>query len=342
MKLFTIATATILGAGMSAAQAQSVTVGVFGGQAQAAFTECVFRPFTAKTGTKVVLDIGASAVTLNKLVAQKSAPAMDVAFMDGGPSEQASAAGVLEALDPQRIPNLANVVPQAIHAQGGQTYAAGVLFYSFGLLYNKNTVKEPPKAWADLWSGKYKGQVALPSMQISMGLPFLAHMATIGGGSMTDLKPALENLRKVDAVAFFASAGNISSMFQAEEVAVAPHFSTSALELIKAGAPLAFIAPTDKPIANDSRVHLVRNGPNRKAAEQLIDMSLTKEASACIAERFNGGPSIKDVVLKPEIARLMPWGKDGSVADLVMPDWNEINARRAEMTALFEAQVARK
>jgi putative spermidine/putrescine transport system substrate-binding protein len=130
-------------------------------------------------------------------------------------------------------------------------------------------------------------------------------------------------------------------MFQSEEIAIAPHYSTSALQLIKGGAPLEFLIPVDKAIGNDFRIHLVKNAPHRALAEKLINQSLTPAAAECLAEKFNAGPPIAGVKLRPEVARYMPWGPNGSIANLSIPDWRMINAKREELTKKMEAVTRR-
>ncbi|VFS49082.1 Uncharacterised protein [Budvicia aquatica] len=44
------------------------------------------------------------------------------------------------------------------------------------------------------------------------------------------------------------------------------------------------------------------------------------------------GPALKNVELPDEVTRKLPWGKGGSINDLRLFDWREINVRRAEIT----------
>ena len=36
----------------------------------------------------------------------------------------------------------------------------------------------------------------------------------------------------------------------------------------------------------------------------------------------------------------MPWGADGSVKSLAIPDWNAVNAKRQALTDVWNRQVA--
>ena len=88
------------------AQQQKITVAWYGGNWGDAFRACVAEPYTQATGVQVSPEVGTSTTTLAKLQQQKAAPTIDVAWLDGGISELAEQAGVLDTLDPAAIPNL--------------------------------------------------------------------------------------------------------------------------------------------------------------------------------------------------------------------------------------------
>src|SRR5260370_18038021 len=117
----------------AAAQPAHLTVAMYGGNWGDAFRNCVAEPFTKATGIVVAPEIGTSTTTLAKLEQQKADPSIDVAWLDGGISELAYQAGVVDNLDVRAIPNLANVLPQAIYRDGNTNYAVGTGYYSLGL-----------------------------------------------------------------------------------------------------------------------------------------------------------------------------------------------------------------
>ena len=88
---------------------------------------CVFEPFNAKyksDGLSVVADPGLSSTTLVRLRSEKSKPTLDVAWLDGGISEQALKDDVLDGIEPQQVTNIDNMVPQGIYKAGsGGIYA---------------------------------------------------------------------------------------------------------------------------------------------------------------------------------------------------------------------------
>jgi len=76
---------------------------------------CWLDPFTKQTGITIVADPGASGPNLAKLVQEQGAPAHDAAWIDSGVSEQAFEKGVIDAIDPEAVPNIANLAPSGIH-----------------------------------------------------------------------------------------------------------------------------------------------------------------------------------------------------------------------------------
>ena len=334
--------AGVTAGGTAAAQDNRITVAWYGGNWGDAFKACVADPFTKATGIAVTPEVGTSTTTLAKLQQQKSAPTIDVAWMDGGISELAQQAGVLDRLDVQGIPNLANVVEQAVYKQGADAFAAGSGYYALGLTYSTKEVKTPPKSWKDLWKPEYAGAIAIPSPSNSSGVPFVFFLAKVWGIDPADLTPLYKKIAALDTALFFDSSGAATNAFQSGEAVIGAHFNVGAWDLIDKGLPIGFTVPQEGVWATDARLHLVKGSPRRAAAQRFIDTALTSEASACLATKLYLGPAVKDVKVPDDVARKLPWGVGGSIADLSLLDWNMVNARRAEITDAWNRQVARK
>jgi Spermidine/putrescine-binding periplasmic protein len=335
--------ASQLAAGAAAAQQpERLTVAWYGGNWGDAFQACVAEPFTKATGITVVPEIGTSTTTLAKLQQQKDAPTIDVAWMDGGISELAHAAGVLAPLSAEAIPNLANVLPQAVYKQGDTTYAVGTGYYSLGMTYNTREVPQPPASWKDLWKPEYAGAVTVPSPSNSAGVPFIFFLSRVWAVDPSDMSPVFQKLAALDAALFFDSSGAATNAFQSGEAIIGAHFNVGAWDLIDKGMPIGFAVPKEGVWATDARLHVIKGTPRREAAERFVNTALTPEAAACLATRLYLGPAVKGVTVPPETARKLPWGEKGSVDNLSLFDWNVVNQRRAEITEAWNREVARK
>jgi putative spermidine/putrescine transport system substrate-binding protein len=325
-----------------AQKSDRITVAWYGGNWGEAFNACVGQPFSKASGITVVPEIGTSTTTLAKLQQQKDAPTIDVAYMDGGVSELAQAAGVLEVIDGARAKNLSAMIPEGVYRQGGAVYAVSSGYYSLGLTYNTKEIKQAPTSWKELWNPKYAGAVAIPSASSSGGIPFAYFLNQVWSPDSKQLAPALSKMRELDTAVMYDSSGAASNAFQSGEAIIGAHFSVGAWDLIDKGLPIGFVVPKEGAWATDARLHLVKNSKNRAAAEAFLDYAMTPAAASCLAEKLYLGPAVKDVKVPAESARKLPWGANGSVADLRLFDWNTINAKRAEVTDAWNREIARK
>ncbi|GGE53037.1 polyamine ABC transporter substrate-binding protein [Agaricicola taiwanensis] len=335
-----VAALTLVSSGASA-QDKNLTVAWYGGNWGDAFQACVAEPFTKETGIKVTAEIGTSTTTLAKLQQQASAPTIDVAYMDGGISELAQEAGVLAPIDLSKMPNAANLSEKAAYKAGNDVFAISGGYYSLGLTYNTKEIEEAPTSWEALWDEDYAGAVTIPSPSNSAGIPFIFFLNKMLGGTPADMSATFAKLKELDANMFFDSSGAASNAFQSGEVIIGAHFNVGAWALADAGLPIGFTVPKEGVWATDARLHLVKGSKNSEAAEKFLNTAMSAEAGQCLAAKLYLGPAVKNVELTPEVSRKLPWGEKGSVDDLLLFDWNEVNAKRSELTETWNREVAR-
>ena len=347
-RIGTLTVAALCAAGVAASSSawaqkpDSITVAWYGGNWGEAFNTCVAQPFTKATGIAVVPEIGTSTTTLAKLQQQKSAPTIDVAYMDGGISELANDAGVLEALDQARLKNIGKLIDLGVYKKNGAIYAVSSGYYSLGLTYSTKEVTTEPTSWKDLWQPDYAGAVAIPSPSNSSGVPFVFFMSKVWAVDPSNMGPVYQKLAALDAALLFDSSGAATNAFQSGEAIIGAHFNVGAWDLIDKGLPIGFAVPKEGVWATDARLHLIKNSSKREAAEAFIDTAMTPEAAQCLAAKLYLGPAVESVTVAPDVARKLPWGEKGSVASLSLFDWNVINARRAEVTDAWNREVSGK
>lgn len=337
--LLAAASAIVMTARLAHAQ-EAMTIAVPGANWGEAFDSCVIKPFAAENQVTYRLEFGNSTTSFSKLQQQRANPVIDVAWMDGGISELANADGLVEPLDPKRIPNLANLLPQAVAEKDGKQFAASVGFYSLGIVYNTKDVTTPPTSWNDLWDPKYQDEVIIPAPANAAGVPFILFLDRIWNTS-PDLTKTFAKLKELKAAMYFDTSGNASNAFQRGEAVVGANFNVSAWDLADKGLPIAFTTPKEGFWANDGRIHLVKDSKHRELAEKLINSALTPAASTCLADKLYLGPSVKGVTISEKTAPKMPWGAKGSIDSLVQIKWDDINAQRSAITDLWNREIAR-
>lgn len=323
-----------------ALSAETLTVAYYGGNWGEAFDACVAKPFTAATGIAVIAEIGNSTTTLSKLQQQAGAATIDVAYMDGGISEIAEAAGVLAPIPLETMAHAKSLLPQAAYRNGDHVFAVSAGYYSLGLTYSTVEVPSAPESWDALWDEAYAGAVAIPSPNNSAGVPFILFLNDLYGAGDSTQDAVFAKLATLDAGLLYDTSGAASNAFQNGEVAIGAHFNVGAWDLIDAGLPIGFTVPKEGVWATDARMHIVKGSKAPEAAAKFIDTAMTPAAATCLAENLYLGPAISGVDLPADVARKLPWGETGSVADLKLFDWATVNAQRPALTDRWNREIA--
>ncbi len=322
---------------------QTLTVAVYGGEWGDAITRAILKPFEQKAGVRIAIEPGVSTVTLAKLKQQKGNPVIDVAWIDGGISELALDDGLVEMLNTKAMGSVAGMVPEAIYkTKTGEVFALSTGFYALGLVFNKEKVKTPPSSYMDLWKPEFAGKMTMPSPANAMGVPMFVMLAQINGGSINNMKPAVDVLKKAKPATFFDTSGIATNLFQSGDVIAGAHYASAAWYMADKGLPIGYAVPAEGALSGDIRVHVVKGTKNRAIAEQLADYAVSAEAQKALAEILYVAPVAKGVELSAKARERMPYGKGGSMKDLRISDWQAINAKRAELTELWNKEVVRK
>lgn len=336
-------TVAAVGLMSSAANAESLTTAFYGGAWGEAIQKCIVDPFSKMTGKTVTPDPGVSTVTLGKMRQQKGSPVIDVAWLDGGVSELAAADGLTDDITPAKVPNMANMLSEGIYkTKSGQVFALSTGFYSLGLVYNTKELKAAPTAFADLWKPEFDGVSTVPSPTNAMGVPLFLHLNKVFGGSDGKYAPAIAKYKALKVSSFFDASGAASNSFQSSEVIIGAHYASAAWALADKGLPITYVAPKEGAPTGDIRVHLVKGSKNKALAEQFINFAVAKEQAACMTERLYVGPATRGVQLSEKAKGRLPWGKDGSVKNLALVNWEALNKQRQAITDLWNKEIARK
>lgn len=340
LKTTMCSTALMAALGSNVQAEDRLTVAFYGGSWGDAIQECIVDTFAEQTGVTVVPEPGVSTVTLGKLKQQRDNPAIDVAWLDGGISEIAAEEGLVASLDPGAIPGIDNVIEEGVYkTSGGDIFALGTGYYALGLVYNTEEIDQAPTSWWDLWKEEYAGLSTVPAPSNAMGVPFFLLINELSGGDIDNLDPGVEKMGELDVSSFFDASGNASNSFQTGEVIIGAHYATAAWSLADSGVPIAYSVPEEGAPTGDIRVHIVEGTSNKELAQQFVDHAVAVDQATCMVNRLYVGPATKGVEPSDEAKERLPWGADGSIDDLRVPDWNAINPNRDRITKTFNQEV---
>ncbi len=338
--LASLAAALVIGAPRAAEAQERITVTAYTGPWEIAQRACFMEPFTKATGIEVVVETGTASVTFTKLRQQKGSPAIDVAWVDAGYSEMAWDEGLTDPIEPTATPNLAGLDTAAVYrAKDGKIYAVGTGFFSYALVFDPKIVKPAPNSWFDLWKPEYANRVYAPAPAQAMFAPLLMHLNKFLGGDNSNFNPVIQKFKELKPSSYYESSGVVQASIQSGEAIFGIYYPNTAWQLADQGVSIATATPKEGLPASDIRLHLVKGSKNKAAAEKFINFALQPEALNCLAEKIFVGPPLKSPTLSEKAKQRMPWGASGSLKDLSIPDWREVNAKRQDVVNLWNRQV---
>jgi putative spermidine/putrescine transport system substrate-binding protein len=145
-----------------------ITLTAYSGIFQDKYEESVIKPFMAKYPNVKVSYFASntSSAMLGNLRSQAGDPQTDVVIFDVSTSLIGDKEDLLAPLSTADVPNLADLVPQAIVKEG---YGPAVTFDNLVVIYNTQVFPTAPTSLSVLWDKAYAGKTAVTSMPSILG-----------------------------------------------------------------------------------------------------------------------------------------------------------------------------
>lgn len=338
---------TTLSAGMVLAQAQSdvtLRVGNYGGRFTETQKKYAADLFTQHTGVKVEFIDANPLDHLSKLIAAKGRNVpYDVIYIDGDLQPNAIKAGVVDKVDPSIVTNLNNLYDEAKNPDG---YGPGMIFYSFGILYNVEKFKEAgipePTSWADLWDPRLAGKIAVGELSHGAGRALLIQAERLAGGDETTPEKGIAKIAEIKAHSYFSSTVQLEALFPTGDIWVSVIASGRGWGLIDKGYPLKFVAPKEGAVASITTVEVARGTAHPREANLFINYVLDPVAQVGQAWEIPYGPTNKVlapvIAAYPDLARKLPGTLD-EIRSLYKPDWAAYWANHEKAVELWAREV---
>ncbi|MDR5826921.1 ABC transporter substrate-binding protein [Caballeronia sp. LP006] len=284
--------------------------------------------FTNKTGVKVQFIDGASIDHVAKLVAAngRNVP-YDVVLLDGDVRAQAIKAGVLQKLDPAKVPNVNFALDLAKNAQG---YAPDFDFVSAIFVYNADKFQQAgipaPSSWKDLWNPKLAGHVALPDLANGAGRALLIETSRLNGGDEGNLDKAVAEIAKINARTFWQTSQQAEQLIKSGDIWLTVIADGRAYALQDAYKPARAVRPTEGSIAFASTADIVKGTPHPELAAQFLNEIYGALYQLGNATDFYYGPTNRllapVIEADPQLAAKLIYKPEQAQA-LYHPDWNK-------------------
>ena len=177
----------------------SIVAGSFAGVWVDGLKAGVIPCYKRKTGGDVELVVGTPTDFVQKVMATRDRPAIDAMIGTDADVFQNAQLGIIEKLQPAKVPNAAGILP--IFREPYEGWAFGFDGGRDGVTYNANKVKNPPKSWIEFTERVAKGEfgraVLYPHLTATDGLAITWLINRELGGSLNDPSPVIKRLREM-------------------------------------------------------------------------------------------------------------------------------------------------
>jgi len=319
------------------AQAGTLVAATFPGTWNEAQRTILKPAFQKATGASVTQSIILGTDQVSRLVAAKgNAPPFDVAIFDSPQVLDAVKQGLISEFPVAKSVNYKDLLPPFQDKWGPK-----ISMQVIGIAYNPKRVKTPPTKWSDLWDPKYKGRVGLTALNSQLGIAFLAELNRLRGGTVENFDPAFKALRELlpSVNAIGANLGAYATLWQQEQIDIAPYNFNFVQTLKGKGVPVEFVVPESGAAGWDTSLHIVANTTNAELALKYIDLAIDATVQAAMMEPpYDVIPTNRKVALAGAITQTLA-KTPADLGKIRGFDWAKLNPQRGELIERFNREI---
>lgn len=289
----------------------------------------IFRPvvekFEKETGIQVEFVVqSGSSDGLNKLIAQRANPQVDVWTSIQSTVQSATKAGLLAELDPAKIPSMKSIEPSLITPTG-----VAIWLSPRGIFYRKDLAPFEIKKWEDLWDPRLKGKLGT-SFKLDRG-SFLILAALLNGGSEKDIDKGFAKVKELkdNLHAVYKTDPESIKLLETKEIAVAGWgILPNVYRHLGPDSKYAFVMPKPRFLATiPVSVVKGRGDAKQAAAERLVDYMLKPENQTIMTSIAGTLPSNPKADVPKKLKTVIP---ELPVSDVYDVDWTVVNKNFSE------------
>ena len=270
---------------------------------------------------------------IGKAKAARGAPPFDVFVLDPGPRIVGLEGGLFDKFDAKKLSNLGKL-PAGFTDDAGVHVSAQVV----GIAYNPKKLPAP-KGWGDLLKDPWVSRLGITGFQTTFGTSSLIELGKLFGGSLTDVDPALVELKKVlPKIAAVGLPAAMPGLFQQGQCDVMYTNTQTVATLKGKGVDIEFVKPESGAISFYTTMHIAKGTAESANAYKYLDLVVGKDVQeALMKPPYNFLPVNKDVPLAADL----PMKSLDEMAKYVNHDWAKINPMRAAWIEKFNKDMAK-
>jgi putative spermidine/putrescine transport system substrate-binding protein len=309
-----------LGSSDARAQGREIAMPMSGGSFMQFYQSEITEPFRQKTGITVRMVPGNMKTHAMQLLASRGRPPFDVFLGNGEDLVQLLDANRMLPMTADRVPSIAELHPKFTEQWGG--YGSLFDYFSIGLSYNTQLVREPPRSWKEFVErtvrGDFRNQVFFNSLTGGVrGPEVLCALARALTGSEENTDAAFDALKRMRPriFKFFSSINDPVVMLLNGEGMVGPGWDGRVFVAHdESQGKVQFVTPTDGVACNGPPIAVVRGG-NSEAAYAFVNFALSAEVQKAFCEKMFYGSVNTRVQYSPNLAGRLPTPDQVTVAN---------------------------
>lgn len=299
-RLLTAAFLLLFSQATAATAEDKLVISIWGGSWRDLVAETAAKKFTAETGVGVEFITGGTIDRLNKAKLAKGNPENDINFTTSHVGWLYANDDLYEPLDLSKVPNAANLYPQARISP----YHIGTWAYVYTIGYRSDLVKGVKfESWEDLWKPEVKGKLAAPDFDPSH---LIVVSAILSGGDAARWEKGEAKLRalKPSFKAFYTNDANSQQLIASGETPVQVILSMNAYYMIGQGVPIEVVIPKEGAVLGIDTVAIMKGSKKADLAYKFINILLDPQIQAEAAKIKRASPVVTNAKLDPEVAKL--------------------------------------
>ena len=293
--------ATVLGAPYVARSATTeLVMGTNGGTWWDHWYEGCVKGFEKAFDVKVTPFKGSSFELLQKALAERQNPTMDLTVTFGETNARGRMEGLWSKVNYRNLPNVDKCYPFVRDKDGFAPPSANL---TWSIAYNGETVKNPPKSFKEFADPKYKGQIMIGGT-IHQAM-ILMSFADAWSGDQRNIDAGFAAVKQVmpNVSVFFGLTSDAQSKFQQGLGSIACWFAETTGRLRDMGVPLRFQIPNEGAWLYPCTYHPIVGTKKLDLCEKFINYTLGEESQVAMAKLERFTPYNRTVKVPPEIAK---------------------------------------
>ncbi|NHN32186.1 ABC transporter substrate-binding protein [Paenibacillus agricola] len=272
----------------------------------------IFKKFNEKyPDIKLSYVSGVSTEIVAKVKAQKAAPQIDVAIVEGGEQEAGRKEGLWAPISEKDIPSMNKVLPDLKVAENS---GIAVNFTPMGISYNGELVKSKglpvPESWNDLAKPEMKGNLTLAEISSNFGRSALIMLAYANGGSEKNMDPGFKQLETIAGYmpTFAKTSAQLQQNVQNKTAVYTAWTMARSLVQKDAGVNLEFVIPKEGANVVPNVATIIKGAKNENAGKAFIEFLLSDEVQKMYGSKLYYNPAV-DVKLPEDIAKKLDFDR---------------------------------